>query len=407
VDHSARTTESSLDETNRLFSPSATAAACAGFVLFGALSAFFGPSIPALRSRFALAPAGAGLVLSMFYVGAVTGVLIAGVMQPRTRNNRLLITAFHVMAAGALCFALATNWPCALAASLLCGLGAGGVDGGLNYLFSVGFGKRSPAMLGILNAHYGLGAVAGPLVISLLGARAYPVAFGAVALLLVGASIFLRPVRTTQTRQTPSANAGNRTRSTVLLTLVAAFLAFNALQACVEAGVGAWEPTYLQSVLDRSAAYAANATAGFWLMLTLGRLLVAPITARWSAPAIVTVSCVGSTVCLMLATIHPLAPFAFAGAGLFNAPIFPVALPWLNRSAPSLRWAGTGAVLATNLGGVAAGPVSGLGIERFGVGCVPWLLAAYCAACVVLSLALTRFADRTSQVSGSVLQPAH
>lgn len=170
--------------------------------------------------------------------------------------------------------------------------------------------------------------------------------------------------------------------------LVTAFLALYALQVCVETGVGAWEPTYLQTELGRSAAYAANATSGFWLMLTLGRLLVAPMTTRWSAPAIVTVSCIGTTICLALAPIHAIAPFAFAGAGLFNAPVFPVALPWLNRAAPNVRWAGTGAILAANLGGVAAGPLSGLGIERFGSGSVPWLLAAVSIVCVLLSLRL-------------------
>jgi hypothetical protein len=34
---------------------------------------------------------------------------------------------------------------------------------------------------------------------------------------------------------------------------------------------------------------------------------------------------------------------------------------------------------------VAAGPLSGLGIERFGITCVPWLLAAVSAVCVLLA----------------------
>lgn len=397
MDHSVRTGEGSPGETERLFGRGAIAAACAGFVLFGALSAFFGPAIPALRNRFGLAPAGAGLALSMFYVGAVTGVLVAGALQPRTRNNRLLIAAFHVTAAGALGIALSANWSFALGACLLCGLGAGAIDCGLNYLFAVGFGKRSPVMLGILNAHYGLGAVAGPLVISFAGARRYPEAFAAAALLLVGASVFLRSIPSTRSTPKPPASVDGPARGTTLLPLVTAFFALNALQVCVKAGVGAWEPTYLQVELDRSAAYAANATSGFWLMLTLGRLLVAPMTARWSAPAIVTVGCIGSTACLTLAPIHPLAPFAFAGAGLFNAAVFPVALPWLIRAAPEIRWAGTGAVLATNLGGVAAGPLAGLGIEHFGDNCVPWLLAAFSASCVVLSLRLALSTHRISQ----------
>lgn len=405
MDHGAPVGEEAGDGPGRLFGTAATVAACVGFVLLGALNAFFGPSIPALRSRFGLAPAEASLALGVFFMGAVTGVLIAGALHPRTRSNHLLITAFLVMAAGALGFALAVNWPCALAASLLCGLGAGGVDYGLNYLFAIGFGVRGPAMLGILNANFGLGAVAGPLAISFVGARRYPLAFGASAVLLVVVAFFLRSVRTAPRVRTPSAAGGSSGRGRTLLMLVVPFLALYALQVCVETGVGAWEPTYLQSQSGHSAVYAANATSGFWLMLTLGRLLVAPMISRWSAPAIVTVCCIGTTVCPAFAPIQAVAPFAFAATGLFNAPVFPVALPWLDRAAPDVRWAGTGAILAANLGGMAAGPVSGLGIEWFGYVSVPWLLAGVSAVCVLLSWQLAGSTRRKPSEADTGVRP--
>lgn len=421
VDHPDRAADGSSTASERLFGPSATVAACVAFVLLGAVNAFFGPSIPALRSRFGLEPAGAGAALSMFFAGAVAGVLIAGVAHIRTRNDRLLITALAVMAAGALGFALAANWPLALAASLLCGLGAGGMDYALNTLFSVGFGERSPAMLGILNANFGLGAVAGPLLISLVGVANYPEAFGTAAALLAVSAFFLRTVRTVRT--SPAAQAehavpdevpaehepARKRRGATVVTLVVAFLALYALQVTVETGVGAWEPTFLQVELGHTAAAAATITSGFWLMLTVGRLLIGPMTDRWSAAAIVTVSCIGTTACLALAAVHPLAPWAFAGAGLFNAPVFPVALPWLNRSAPRVRWAGTGAILTANIGGAAAGPATGLGIERFGTGCVPWLLAVVSAFCVLFALHLaraTRGSARSTPVSSREACPA-
>ena len=418
MDHTAQAADGSAHASERLFGTGATVAACAAFVLLGSVNAFFGPSIPALRSRFGLEPAGAGAALSMFFTGAVAGVLIAGMAHARTRNNRLLMAALSVMAVGSAGFALAANWPLALAASLLCGLGAGGMDYALNALFSVGFGERSTAMLGILNAGFGLGAVAGPLLISLVGVDRYPEAFGIASALLVVAAVFLRTVRTD-----PAAHANDpahaidparaidpahdevsdldgpvrRRAGRPVLALVVAFLALYALQVTVETGVGAWEPTFLQAELGHTAATASTITSGFWLMLTVGRLLIGPMTDRWSAASIVTVSCIGTTACLALATVHPLAPWAFAGAGLFNAPVFPVALPWLNRSAPRVRWAATGAILTANIGGAAAGPATGLGIERFGTGCVPWLLAIVSALCVPLALTLARTTRGSSQ----------
>ena len=390
------------DDGPRLFGRCATVAACAGFVLLGALQAYYGPAIPALRTRFGLAPSGAGLALSMFYGGAVTGVLVGGMLHRRTRNSRLLITSFLVMATGALGFALSPNWLLALGASLLSGFGAGGLDYGLNQLFSIGFGRRSPAMLGILNAHYGVGAICGPLAISLLGAHNYPYAFAGTAALLVVAGSFFRTVRDAEEPEHENAGAPERrsvSRSRVVIPIVIMFLALYALQVAIETGVGAWEPTYLQ-LLGHGANFAANATSGFWLMLTVGRFLLAPLTLRWREPTIVVVSCLGTTICLALAVIPALAPYALAGAGLFNAPVFPAALPWLNRAAPDVRWAGTGAILTANLGGAAAGPLLGLAIEVFGSGSVPWTLTIVSTLCLALALRLKRSAP-ASALSGS------
>ena len=393
----------------RLFTPTATVAACVGFVLLGALQAYYGPAIPALRTRFGLAPSGAGLALSMFYGGAVAGVLVGGTLHRHTRNSRLLITSILVMSTGALAFALSPTWICALVASLLSGFGAGGMDYGLNQLFSIGFGRRSPAMLGILNAHYGVGAIAGPLAIGLLGAHNYPYAFAATAALLLVTCWFFRTVRDAEpkrehspdTRTTPTPTPTPSTTTSVsvsvsVIPIVVAFLALYALQVAIETGVGAWEPTFLQQ-LGHSAHFAANATSGFWLMLTLGRFLLAPLTLRWSEPAIVCVSCLGTTICLAFAAIPAFAPYALAGAGLFNAPVFPAALPWLHRSAPDVRWAGTGAILTANLGGAAAGPLLGLAIEVFGSGSLPWTLTIISSACLVFAV---RLRTTTHRING-------
>jgi MFS transporter, FHS family, glucose/mannose:H+ symporter len=395
--HESETQHTDHDDGPRLFTTTATVAGCVGFVLLGALQAYYGPAIPALRTRFGLAPSGAGLALSMFYGGAVAGVLVGGILHRHTRNSRLLITSFLVMSVGALGFALSANWLCALAASLLGGFGAGGMDYGLNQLFSIGFGRRSPAMLGILNAHYGVGAIAGPLVIGMIGAHNYPYAFAATAALLVITSWFFRSVRDAEPQRRAATETDNATQEpehatrtrviTPVIWILVGFLALYALQVAIETGVGAWEPTYLQ-LLGHDERFAANATSGFWLMLTLGRFLLAPLTLRWSEPTIVCVSCLGTTICLAFAVIPGLAPYALAGAGLFNAPVFPAALPWLNRVTPGVSWAGTGAVLTANLGGMAAGPLLGLAIEDFGSGSVPWALTIVSAVCLVLAVKL-------------------
>lgn len=178
-----------------VFSPAAVVASCVGFVLIGALQALYGPAIPAFREEFGLSPSGAGLGLSAHFVGGVAGVLLFDRLFGRIGNRRILGASYLLMALGAAGFALAPNWPTALTAALLAGLGFGGIDYGLNQLFAVGFGHRSTAMLNILNAHFGVGAILGPALIGVVGAGHYPAVFLGFALANLPLLLCLKGVR--------------------------------------------------------------------------------------------------------------------------------------------------------------------------------------------------------------------
>lgn len=243
------------------------------------------------------------------------------------------------MALGAAGFALAPNWPTALTAALLALLGFGGIDYGLNQLFAVGFGHRSTAMLNILNAHFGVGAILGPALVGMVGSGHYPAVFLGFALVTLPLLLCLKGVQDRAPRPSDSAPDTSGTLSRSLASVLCVFVALYVLHVGIEAGVGGWEPTHLETV-GYGAGAAATATSVYWLMMTVGRFLVAPIALRFSAQAIITVSCAGMTVCLLLASVRELAPFAYAGVGLFIAPIFPTGLPWLHRAAPGARRAG-------------------------------------------------------------------
>lgn len=381
-------TQAPTTTAGRLFSRPAVAASCVGFVLIGALQALYGPAIPALRSDFGLSPSAAGLGLSAHFIGGVAGVLAFNAIHGRISNRTLLTVSYGLMAAGSAAFAAAPHWPTALAAALLTGLGFGGIDYGLNQLFAVGFGGRSTAMLNILNAHFGIGAVLGPALLALLGPGRYPYAFAGFAVLAACLALATRGVRTTAvSHPAPEDSGGRRLLTPVLL----GFIVLYVLHVGVEAGVGGWEPTHLES-LGQSATFAASATSVYWLMMTAGRFLVVPVALRWSAQRILVVCCTGMTLSLALATVPSLAPYAYAGVGLFIAPIFPTGLPWLTRAVPQARRAGAWVIAASMIGGVAAPPALGKGIELSSVTAVPVLLLALSAASLATTLWLTRAA---------------
>ncbi|MEU0843456.1 MFS transporter [Streptomyces sp. NPDC005962] len=382
------------DAASPLFSRAAVVASCVGFILIGALQALYGPSIPAFRDTYGLSPSAAGLALSAHFVGGVAGVLGFDRLFGRIGNRTMLGCSYLLMAGGAAGFALAPNWPLALGLALIAGLGFGGIDYGLNQLFAVGFGRRGAAMLNILNAHFGIGAILGPALIGLVGAEHYAVVFLGFAVLTLPLTLCLAGVRDEapahgggepETTGTATGTARNRSLATVL----GAFVLLYVLHVGVEAGVGGWEPTHLETV-GYGATAAASATSVYWLMMTVGRFLAAPLALRWSAPAIIAVSCAGMTGCLLLATIPALAPYAYAGVGLFIAPVFPTGLPWLGRAAPRARRAGALVIAASMIGGVAAGPVLGKAIELAGIRAVPLVLGGVSAVCLITTVWLIR-----------------
>ncbi|MFD3501377.1 MFS transporter [Streptomyces sp. NPDC058678] len=365
-------------------------ASCVGFVLIGALQALYGPAIPAFREEFGLSPSAAGLGLSAHFVGGVAGVLLFDRLYGRLGNRQILGASYLLMAVGAAGFALAPNWPAALAAALLAGLGFGGIDYGLNQLFAVGFGRRSTAMLNILNAHFGIGAILGPALVGMIGSAHYPAIFLGFALANLPLLLCLTGVRDRAPGPADSAGADDgRALGRSLSSVLGVFVALYVLHVGIEAGVGGWEPTHLETV-GYGAGVAATATSVYWLMMTVGRFLVAPIALRFSAQAIITVSCAGMTVCLLLASVPALAPYAYAGVGLFIAPIFPTGLPWLHRAAPQARRAGALVIAASMAGGVAAGPALGKAIEASSVRAVPLLLGGVSALCLAATLWLVR-----------------
>jgi fucose permease len=289
------------------------------------------------------------------------------------------------------------------------GFGSGGIDYGLNHLFATGFGRRSTAMLNLLNAFFGVGAVIGPALIGAVGAARYPWLFAAaavVSLLLIpslrgvrakvaGARAGEAPVeeqpageaaRDLAAAEPPAAQsaAGESRAGTSTGLIVAAFVAVYVLYVAIESGVGGWEPTHLEAV-GYGASVAATATSGFWLALTVGRFAAVPVSLRWPAPAIVTVCCLGMAAFLLLAAIPAAAPWAYAGLGLWCAPIWATGLPWLTRSAPRVAAASAFVMASSMVGGVAFPPLLGRAIEVAGVRAVPLILCVLAAVCAVLS----------------------
>ena len=355
----------------------AVAGSLAAFALIGALAALYGPLLPVFETRYGITRATAGSVLSAHFVGSLAGVLWAMWGLHRVRNRTYLVIGLATIAICGGLVAVAPAWWMVLAGAASGGFGVGVIDFGLNTLFALNFGAHKGAMLNTLNALFGVGAVAGPLIVAVLARHHEPWIFAGVALLAASITPAVVTVRGGgATVRTAATKALGARPSATLWLFIAAYLFYMG----IEAGIGGWEPTYLRA-MGHSAAFAASSTSAFWLCLTAGRFLAVPVSMRVSAKRIVLVGAAVSVVALAAATRISIAPYGFAVAGLAIAPIFPTGLAWLAETDSDAGHAVGYLFVAVYFGGAILTFGTGWIIQQAGAAAIPAVLAASAIGC--------------------------
>jgi FHS family glucose/mannose:H+ symporter-like MFS transporter len=160
--------------------------------------------------------------------------------------------------------------------------------------------------------------------------------------------------------------------------------------AC-EASVAGWIPAQLASVGYR-ASFAAGVTSGFWAAMTVGRLLVVPVSRVVPAGRIVLAACVLLLAVLTLTALPVAAPAAYVAAGLAAAPVFPVGLAWVGAAFPGQRHATSWALTGALVGGVIGPAVVAAVVSVAGLPAVPAVLTALAAGTLLVFLAIWRVA---------------
>ncbi|HEV8651654.1 MAG TPA: MFS transporter [Actinomycetes bacterium] len=353
------------------------------FVAIGVVLSLYGPAIPELRQTFEVGASASGLVLSAHFAGAMVGIAGWALLDRRLGTGASLRLATALLVAGAAGLALAPAWPVVLVAAAVVGVGFGVLVVALNTLFAAGFGNRGAAMLNLLGACFGAGAILGPLAFAATGGFRGPFLGGAV--LAVASLPLMRDVRWTPLSELPT-GSGRPAPA-----LIGGFVLLYVLYVGVESGVGGWEATSLMAE-GAGEAVAANWTAGYWAAITAGRLLAIPLALRVTPPRLVAGSLLLAAASLTLAHTPPLAPLAYTLTGLALAPVFPTGLAWLAAAAPSTR-ASTALVIAgAQLGGVVLPAVIGRLIDASSPAVIPSTLLAVALACLGTALLLRRSA---------------
>jgi fucose permease len=342
------------------------------FGLIGLFSATLGPLIPLLRDREGLDAATAGLIITGFFGGSLVSMAIGGAISDRWARGPFYVVSAALFLGGAGMLALPWGWPFPLCAVAIAGLGFGG----LVLIVNTVMAARGLTYVSLVNGTFGLGAAAGPALISLTHGG-YLYVFVAVGVL---AALPLRMA-------VPDTAADS-----ARLTVGPVMLLFCGLLFCyagVETGLSSWEATNL-----RAHGYAPDTAAAltslFWLGLAASRLLVPLVTRTWAEARILVTAFLACAGGLVLIAVDVSAPVGFLLLGAFVGPIFPTTLAWIAATLPHPRRVNAVVLTVAMLGNATVPTLIGYGMRATSDLALPLFVLASVLCCLVVLVTLRR-----------------
>lgn len=359
------------------------------FILVGASSALFGPLLVTLSHHFNVSLARAGTVLSVFFVGGFAGVLPGWFGYRRTAGRYVLAASLVAVAVGMTLSVALHSWVVFLIGIFILGLGYGALDMGLNVLLSRTREEGRAHRLSIVNAGFGLGAVATPLVLVVAHPRNFAAVFvtmGVLALCLipltrgVHAPAFRGEELQARIKTSPQ-------RRPILATFVAAYIFYIA----VETSATGWMASQLQRGGGFSVTTGSVVTTLFWVGMTIGRSSGGPLHRRISEQRIILGGLALAIPCDLAATSDHLALVAYPLLGLLLATIFPMGLLWYSHLLPHDSDGISFIMFVMMIGGVGGPGMISLLVAHFGVGVIPYAFASLAAVTLAIFASARRF----------------
>ncbi|KAJ5864107.1 Major facilitator superfamily domain general substrate transporter [Penicillium soppii] len=347
------------------------------FMIMGANDAAFGALIPYLETYYHLSYT----IVSLIFLSPLVGYTLAAILNHRIHNTfgqrgvAVIAPVSHLIAYIISC--LHPPYPVLVVAYIFAGMGNGLEDAGWNAW--IGNMANANELLGVLHGFYGAGAVISPLIATSMIAKGnlpwyyfyyVMVACAAVELAVCGACfwnataadfIAANTQSVEENRKGGLRNALFKRPSARVTWLCALFLLG---YVGVEVALGGWIVTFMIRVRHGDAFGSGMTATGFWLGITVGRIVLGFVTPRVGEKIAISVYILCS---IAFALILWLVPQFYASAvavsfqGFFLGPLFPGAVVMVTKLLPRH-------LHVTSIGFVAAFGGSGAAILPFAVG---------------------------------------
>lgn len=362
--------------------------AFAAFVLIGANDAALGVLLPSIGGFYRVGKATVALLFLFGTAGYLIAAFSSGPLVEKLGTRRFLVLGAGVFLLGAALLATMLSFPMTLASILVLAIGIGVIDAGLNsYIAGL---PNNTSLLNYLHAFYGVGALVGPVVAS--GFLALSLGWSSIYLLwvcfsaLLLVSIWLAFRHSEVAGHKEASNPGNVLATALRLRLVWLAALFLAFYVGGEVSLGNWGYSLLTEERHQAPLTSAWAISGFWLGLTVGRLVLGKLAARLGDKALIEICLLGVVAGLVIMWLswEIGAAIGLFVAGFSSGPIYPTIIAAMSRMiAPRLLPSAIGFVASAGSIGAALFPWLAGNLAQ-GVGL--WSLLPYVMLLTVLML---------------------
>ena len=377
------------------------------YICAGIISVLPGASLLLLAENTQVSLAIAGSSFSLSALGFIIGVLIAGFCSTKLNSKYILMGGLGLMSLAGAIIPVTHSFSVLLIAQLIKGIGFGLIDVSINTIVTLAYHDSLGETLNNVHSSYGIGALSGPLLLSLslqmLNEALWAYLVGAVTGFVV---IFL--LLRQAVPEIPNRNETQRQQQPLLYrnVFLQPLLWLMALQIALyvgaELGFGNWIVTVLSQSAAISLALAAPAATAFFLGLTLGRLLGAQVLRRGllSENQLLYISILGGFISGIVVAIFPGQIVVSFGAsvlvGLFYGPLFPGIMAMASRQfANNIGIVSSVMLVSTGAAAMVLPALMGMLIPVIGIN---WVLVfpALCCLLIIVPLILANQRQRHS-----------
>lgn len=288
------------------------AAAVAAYLLMGALQAVYGPALPILARETGRGLGEVSQLYSLHWIGGAIAVVASFLLGVRLKPRfAVFVVALGAAILGSGLISPLSGWQAMLAGAMVAGFGQTCVAVLFNARLLRVFGARGPGLVSLINAIYGAGAIAGPLMLVALSGD-FRLLF-----LILAAGLFLALPAAGNVGASPvTATAGRAALRPDWPLLVIGALGIGIEALLVGLGPGA----LVRAGYDETAA--AGLLSAFFVSFLLARLGLSLVAHRIRPLQLLQLAGLGTTAAMLFAAF--VAPgTGFVLAGVFAALFFP------------------------------------------------------------------------------------